>query len=152
MKFLKAVRLSARDRHLFGGEGALEEGAWVVSGGFAVCELSAGAHRHPECRCDVSFLGLASRRRCSVAEVVEIDDSTFRSHVETLTRHLLGDWGAPSPAVARAAAEDEVAYTVDLCESFSPEVWITVRRIVEQGAVKEHYSVFKRLLLGDHAL
>ncbi len=51
-----------------------------------------------------------------------------------------------------AAAEDEIAYTLDLCESFSPEVWITVRRIVDQGAVKEQYSVFKRLLLGDHAL
>jgi len=72
--------------------------------------------------------------------------------VATLTRHLLEDWGAPSLEAARAAAEDEVAYTVDLCESFSPEVWITVRRIVDQGAVKEHYSVFKRLLLGDHAL
>lgn len=152
MKFLKAVRLGAQDSHLFAGEGALEQGAWVVSGGFAVCELSAGPHRHPACRCDVSFLGLASRRRCSVAEVVEIDDSILRGHVEALTRHLLEEWAAPSLDMARAAAEDEIAYTVDLCESFSPEVWITVRRIVDQGAVKEHYSVFKRLLLGDHAL
>lgn len=152
MRFLRAVRLPASDGPLAQAHRLLDEGAWVVSGGFAVCELWAGPHRHPACRCDVSFIGLADRRRCSVAEVVEIDDSVLRGHVETLTRHLLQEWAAPSPEVARAAAEDEIAYTLDLCESFSPEVWITVRRIVDQGAVKEQYSVFKRLLLGDHAL
>lgn len=152
MKFLKAVRLGAQDSQLFGGEGALAEGAWVVSGGFAVCDLSAGSHLHPDCRCDVSFLGLASRRRCTVAEVVEIDDSVFRSHVATLTHHLLEEWAAPTLEVARAAAEDEIAYTVDLCRSFSPEVWITVQRWVEGGDIKEHYSVFKRLLIGHHEL
>jgi hypothetical protein len=152
MKFLKAVRLGAADSRLFSPDGLLEEGAWVVSGGFAVCDLAAGPHRHPDCRCDVSFLGLASRRRCRVAEVVEIDDDIFESHVLTLARHLMEEWGAPSPQAARAAAEDEIAYTVDLCESFSPEVWITVQRRVEGAELKEQYSLFKRLLIGEHKL
>lgn len=152
MKFLRAVRLPATDAALARAHGLLEEGAWVVSGGFAICDLGAGGHWHPECRCDTSFVGLASRNRCSVAEVVEIDEGIYRNHVEALARHLLAEWGAPSMEVARTAAEDEVAYTADLCESFSPEVWITVQRRVEGGDIKEHYSVFKRLLVGEHEL
>ncbi|HEX6829025.1 MAG TPA: DUF6505 family protein [Burkholderiales bacterium] len=149
MKFLRAVRLPATDGQLVQAHGLLEEGAWVVSGGFAICDLAAGIHHHPACRCDVSFIGLASRRRCTVAEVVEIDDQVYRDHVAVLARHLLEEWGAPSAEAARAAAEDEVAYTVDLCECFSPEAWITVQRRIEGGDIKEHYSVFKRLLVGE---
>lgn len=152
MRFLRAVRLPAADGALGRGHELLNEGDWVVSGGYAVCDLGTGAHRHPACRCDTSFLGLASHKRCSVAEVVEIDDQVCRDHVEALARHLLYEWAAPSLEVARAAAEDEIAYTVDLCRSFSPEVWITVQRWVEGGDIKEHYSVFKRLLIGHHEL
>jgi hypothetical protein len=152
MRFLRAVRLPAADGQLVRAHGLLEEGAWVVTGGFAMCDLAAGAHRHPACRCDVSFLGLVSPGRCSVAEVVEIDDAVYRNHVATLASHLLAEWGAPSLAAARAAAEEEIAYTAELCESFSPEVWITVQRRYEGGQIKEHYSVFKRLLIGEHKL
>ena len=44
------------------------------------------------------------------------------------------------------------AYTADLCESFSPEVWITVKRTQGVEGTKEHYSVFKRLMIGAHKL
>ena len=152
MRFLRAVRLPARDGELGRAHELLNEGDWVVSGGFAICDLGTGVHRHPECRCDTSFLGLASHKRCSVAEVVEIDEQVYRDHVEALARHLLYEWGAPSLEVARAAAEDEVAYTVDLCRDFSLEAWITVQRWIEGGDIKENYSVFKRLLIGDHEL
>ncbi len=150
MKFLKAVRLSERDALLFPDDELLEDGDWVVSGGFAVCDPSAGGHRRAGCRCDASFVGLASRRRCGIAEVVTIDDVTYRSHVETLTRQLFEDWGAPSEEAARAAAEEEVAYTADLSESFTTGVWITVQRAAGEAGLKEQYSIFKRLMIGEH--
>jgi hypothetical protein len=53
---------------------------------------------------------------------------------------------------ARTVAEDEAAYTAELCESFSPEVWITVKRTPGDDGIKEHYSVFKRLMIGGHKL
>lgn len=152
MKFLKAVRLGGPDAALFLPEGMLDEGEWAVSGGFAMCDLAAGDHRRPQCRCDVSFIGLARPKRCTIAEVVEIDETTYRSHVDTLARHLIEEWGAPTEERARRAAEDEVAYTAELCEDFGPEVWITVKRSVEGRGIKEQYSVFRRLLIGDHKL
>jgi len=154
MKFLKAVRLDASDSHLYATEGAAEDGEWLVSGGYAVCNLDSGQHFRPHCRCDTSFIGLTNLGRCTIAEVVEIDEATYRRHMETLTRHFLNHLGAPSEEAARALAEEEVAYTADLCESFNPEVWITVKRTPKPGGegFDEHYSVFKRLMIGAHKL
>ena len=152
VKFLKAVRLDVSDSKIFSAEGVLEDGEWVVSGGYAVCDLASGSHRQPGCRCDVSFIGLGNRKRCTLAEVVEIDETTYRRHIETLTRHCLEDLGAPSHEAARAAAEEEISYTAELCESFEPEAWITVKRTPTEQGVKEHYSVFKRLMIGGHKL
>ncbi len=146
MKFLKAVRLDDSDDRVFGA--AAGAGEWVVSGGYAVCgpadERGALGHR------DNTFIGITSRGRCTIAEVCDIDAATFCGLVQDLAQHFLGELGAPSPEAARAAAEEECAYTADLCESFSNDVWITVTRKQTADGVSEHYSVFKRLMIGAH--
>jgi hypothetical protein len=152
VKFLEAVRLDISDSKIFSAEGVLEDGARVVSGGYAVCDLASGSHRQPGCRCDVSFIGLGNRKRCTLAQVVEIHESTYHQLVETMTRHFLEDLGAPSPDAARTAAEEEISYTAELCESFELGAWITVKRTPTEQGVKEHYSVFKRLMIGEHKL
>ena len=152
MNFLKAVRLDdSDDRILAGDEGAAREGEWVVSGGYAACDLAAG-HRNPGCHCDTTFIAAGSRRRCTIAEVAPIDGPAYQQVKEALERHFLEDLGAPTPAVARAAAEDECAYTADLAEGFPCAVWITVRREPTADGVGERYSVFKRLMIGTHKL
>ena len=81
-----------------------------------------------------------------------MDETTYRRHIETLTRHCLEDLGAPSHVAARTAAEEEISYTTELCESFELGAWITVKRTPTEQGVKEHYSVFKRLMIGGHKL
>jgi hypothetical protein len=144
MKFLKAVRLDASDGHVYSEGGAARDGEWLVSGGYAVCDPAGSSHRTPKCRCLTSFVGAESHGRCTLAEVVEIDATEYRQIIERLTRHFVDDLGA--------AAEDEAEYTADLCESFSLEVWITVKRTPSDDGVKEHYSVYKRLMIGGHKL
>ena len=151
MKFLKAVRLDDSDSRVFGADGAATEGEWVVSGGYAVSGPAAG-QRGPLTHRDDTFIGVASHGRCSIAEVCEIDATAYQALIEQLAQHFLNDLGAPSPEAARAAAEEECAYTADLCESFSPEVWITVKRDETADGVGEHYSIFKRLMIGAHKL
>jgi hypothetical protein len=154
MKFLKTVRLDVSDTHVYAQEGVAEDGEWLVSGGYAVCDLASGAHFRPNCHCDISFIGLKTHGRCTIAEVVEIDEATYRGHIETLTRHFLADLNAPSEEAARQVAEEEVAYTADLCESFNAETWITVKRTAKANGegFDEHYQVFKRLMIGAHKL
>ncbi len=55
-----------------------------------------------------------SRRRCTLAEVADIDAAAYEAVKEGLARHFLEELGAPSIEAARAAAEDECAYTADL--------------------------------------
>ena len=84
--------------------------------------------------------------------MADIDEATYREHVETLTRHFLEDLNAPSEEAARKVAQEEAAYTADLCESFNAETWITVKRSAKADGegFDEHYQVFKRLMIGEH--
>ena len=139
MKFLKAVRLDASDSRVYSREGAARDGEWLVSGGYAVCDPTGVTHRAPNCHCLTSFIGVVSRGRCTIAEVVEIDKSEYQQVIERLVRHFMDDLGAPTLEAARGVAEEEAAYTAELCESFSSEVWITVKRTPGDGHIKEHY-------------
>lgn len=152
MKFLKAVRLDVSDTLVYSQEGAAQDGEWLVSGGYAVCDPTRATHRKPNCHCLTSFIGVVSHGRCTIAEVVEIGKVEYQQVIERLVRHFMDDLGAPTLEAARTVAEDEAAYTAELCESFSPEVWITVKRTPGDDGIKEHYSVFKRLMIGGHKL
>ena len=152
MKFLKAVLLDASDSQVYSREGAARDGEWLVSGGYAVCDPTGVTHRAPNCHCLTSFIGVVGRGRCTIAEVVEIDKSEYQQVIERLVRHFMDDLGAPTLEAARVVAEEEAVYTTELCESFSSEVWITVKRTPGDDRIKEHYSVFKRLMIGSHKL
>jgi len=151
MKFLKSVLLDDSDRRVFGAKGVAADDEWVVSGGYAVAARSADGKITLDHR-DNSFIGVASHGRCSIAEVCEIDPADYRALIDSLAGHFRADLGAPSLEAASAAAEDECAYTADLCESFSPAVWITVRREETADGIGERYSVFERLMVGAHKL
>ena len=163
MKFLKAVRLDASDEKLFQLNGPASDGEWCVSGGYAVCDIASGGCGRVGCSvnedgsprspaCANSFVGVASHGRCTIAEVVAIDETSYRQAVELLVRHFIDDLGAPSEADARRVAVEECADTRELCEGFTPEVWITVRREPTDSGIGEHYRVFERLMLGKHQL
>lgn len=152
MRFLKSVRLDDSDARILAEDGgAAEDGEWLVSGGYAVCDLAHG-HRTPRCHCDTTFVAVAAARRCTIAEVAEIDEATYQQLEEALAQRLLAEFGAPSIEAARAAAAEECAYTADLAAGFPAEVWITVRREPTEDGVGERYSVFKRLMIGAHKL
>lgn len=152
MKFLKAVRLdNPEDRILAESGGAALDSEWVVSGGYAACDLQHG-HRTPHCRCDTSFIAAGSQRRCTLAEITEIDDEVYEQVKQALARHFLDELGAATPESAMAAAEDECAYTAELAEGFPTETWITVKREPTASGLGERYSAFKRLMIGTHKL
>jgi hypothetical protein len=152
MKFLKAVRLDDSDDRILADEGgAADDGEWVVSGGYAVCDLARG-HRIPRCHCDTTFIAAGTRRRCTVAAVADIDEAGYQQVKQALARHFLQDLGAPTPEAAAVAAADECTYTAELAAGFPEDVWITVKREPSEDGVGERYSVFKRLMIGSHKL
>ena len=153
-KFLRAVRLDDSDDHLFATHGAARDGEWLVSGGYAVCDFAGAPKCDPRCWCESSFLALEGRRRCSIAEVVEVTGPELEAHTDALAWFLVKGWGAPSWEAARRVAEEEVRHTVDVCDTLAAEVWITVKRTprADGGAIDEQYAVYDRLLIGAHKL
>jgi len=151
-KFLRAVRLDDSDDHIFRGCGAAREGEFVTTGGFAVCDFESNPQCDPPCHCEASFLSVASRARCSIAEVAEVSEAELEAQTEALAWHLVRAWNAPSWEAARELAEEEVRHTTEVCETLAPEVWITVKRSRREGdgALEERYAVYDRLLIGAH--
>src|SRR5215813_12987130 len=127
-KLLRAVRLDDSDDHVFRSCGAAKEGEWVVSGGYAVCDFARARRCDPSCHCEASFVALESRARCSIAEVVEVNEAEVEAQADALAWHLVRAWGAPSWEAAREVAEEELRHTAEVCETLEPEVWITVKR------------------------
>jgi hypothetical protein len=56
--------------------------------------------------------------RCTIAEVVEMDKFEYQQVIGRLVRHFVDDLGAPTSEAAGAVAEEEAAYTAELCDSF----------------------------------
>lgn len=151
-KLLRAVRLDDTDARVFRECGAANEGEFVTTGGFAVCDFSAAPRCDPRCHCESSFLAVGSRARCSIAEVAEVSEAELEAQVDALAWHLVRAWNAPSWEAARSLAEEEVRHTAEVCETLSPEVWITVKRERAPGgdAIEEQYAVYERLMIGTH--
>lgn len=141
-KLLRAVRLDDSDEHVFRACGAAQDGEWVTTAGFAVQDdLSAD-----------SFMAVASRARCTIAEVVEVSEADVHAQAEAFAWTLMKAWNAPSWDAALALAAEEVRHTVDVCETLSPGLWITTRRTRrDDGALEEQYSAYDRLLIGAHS-
>ena len=152
-KLLRAVRLDDSDEHLFRACGAAQDGEAVVSGGYAACDFDTAPRCDPACHCESSFVALGSRKRSSIAEVVEATDDEVAAQVDALAWHLVRAWNAPSYEAARALAEEELRHTTDVCETLAPAVWITVkRRRGPEGDLQEEYAVYDRLMIGSHPL
>jgi hypothetical protein len=151
-KLLRAVRLDDSDDHVFRACGAARDGEPVVSGGYATCDFARARRCDPSCHCESSFVAVASRARCSIAEVVEVTEAELEQQVDALAWHLVRAWNAPSWEDARRVAEEEVRHTSEVCETLAPEVWITVsrERRDDGGGIDEQYSVYDRLLIGAH--
>jgi len=153
-KFLRAVRLDESDDEVFRSSGAAGEGEWLVTGGYAACDFDSAPRCDPRCHCESSFVALASKRRCSIAEVVAVTDAQLEEHIDALAWHLVRQWSAPSWEDARRVAEEEVRHTAEVCETLAPELWITVKRghSSDGASLEEQYSVYDRLMVGAHAL
>jgi len=153
-KLLRAVRLDDSDEHVFTACGAAQDGEWVVSGGYAVCDFAQTPRCNPVCHCESSFLALTSRARCSIAEVVEVPDTAIEEQIDALAWYLVKGWGAPSWETAHGIAEEEIRHTAEVCETLEPEVWITVKRTprADGESIDEQYSVYDRLMIGAHKL
>ena len=137
MKLLRTIRLDASDAFVF--ERAATPGEWAVSGAFAFTQLDvtelAGK---PRAAFRSGFLGIDTLGWSTLAEVVEASAAEREAAIERLAQQLFERFGAPDLACARAAATEEIDFTVTLSDH-PKGMLVAVQRRWEDGAIREAF-------------
>ena len=141
MKLLRTIRLDPSDTFVF--ERAAEPGEWAVSGAFVFWNTDAAAlEGKARSAFRGGFLGVASLGWSTLVQIVEASDDDRLAVIDTLAKQLVANFGAPTIADARAAAEEEVAFVQSLC-SQPQDTLIAVHRVFEDGAVRESFRTLR---------
>ena len=141
MKLLRTIRLDPSDTFVF--ERAAEPGEWAVSVAFVFWNTDAAAlEGKARSAFRGGFLGVASLGWSTLAQIVEASDDDRLAVIDTLAKQLVANFGAPTIADARAAAEEEVAFVQSLC-SQPQDTLIAVHRVFEDGAVRESFRTLR---------
>src|SRR5262245_59028277 len=135
VKLLRTIALDPSDTFVF--DVAAEPGDWAVPGAFRFCDRDpvqlGGKDRAAFRR---GFLGVQSWGWSTLAQIVPATEADRRTLVELLARQLVDRFGAPDPKIARAAAEEEVAFAQSLC-THPVSTLIAVHRSANDGEVHE---------------
>jgi hypothetical protein len=144
VKLLRTIALDPSDTFVF--DVAADPGDWAVSGAFRFCDRDPAKLSGKERSAFRSgFLGVQSWGWSTLAQIVPATEDDRRTLVELLAKQLVERFGAPDPATARLAAEEEVAFAQSLC-THPVSALIAVHRSVGDGEVRES---FRRLQLRE---
>ena len=88
------------------------------------------------------FLGVQSLGWSTLVQIVEASADDRRAAIDTLARHLVADFGAPSMDDAMAAAEEEFAFAASLCEH-PLDMLVAVHRTIENGEIREAFRTLR---------
>jgi len=141
VKLLRTIRLDPSDTFVF--EKAAEPGEWAVSGSFVFWNQDPATF---EGKARTAFrgglLGIASLGWSTLAQIVEADDDGHAEAVDLLAQRLMQNFGAPNMALARRAAEEEIAYASSLCEH-PFDTLIAVHRVYEDDLIRETFRTLR---------
>lgn len=141
MKLLRTIRLDASDTFVF--DAAAEPGEWAVSGAFAFWDKDPGTlDGKARAAFRGGFLGVRSLGWSTLVQIVEATEAERTRLVELLAEQLVRHFGAPTIAEAKAAAEEEVAFSQSLC-TVPQDGIIAVHRSYEDGAVREAFRTLR---------
>ena len=145
MKLLRTIRLDRSDTFVF--ERAAETGEWAVTGAFMFWDGDPSSFTgKPRAAFRSGFLGLATFGWSTLVEVAEATSEQAEAVTASLTAHLVQQHGAPDPAAARAAAEEEIAFAASLADHPLGTIVALQRAVDPDGAVRERFRTIKTTL------
>jgi Family of unknown function (DUF6505) len=137
LKLLRTIRLDPSDTFVF--ERAAEPGEWAVPGAFAFAHVDVAAlegKRRAAFRS--GFLGIDSLGWSTLVQVVDATEEDRTAAIELLAQRLVERFGAPDLAIARPAAEEEIAFAASLSEH-PRGMLVALARKFENGAIREAF-------------
>lgn len=142
MKLLRTIRLDPSDALVF--PRAAEPGEWAVTGTFLFAGRDlAGLAGKERVAFRSGFLGVASFGFSTLVVAQPIRAEERAAAVESLARNLCERLGAPTLDLARAAAEEEIAFSASLADHDEGTL-VALHRLFEDGAVREQFRTLRR--------
>ena len=86
---------------------------------------------------------MASLGWSTLVQIVEASEDDRLAAIDTLAKHLVAEFGAPSIEDAVAAAEEELTFAASLCDH-PTDMLIAVHRTVENGEIREAFRTLRR--------
>jgi hypothetical protein len=137
VKLLRTIRLDPSDTFVF--ERAAEPGEWAVSGAFVFSDTDPAALQGKERSAfRGGFLGVTSLGWSTLVQIVDASEEDRERLVGELSQRLVENFGAPDLDAARAAAEEEVGFTISICNQ-PQDTLIAVHRSFENGEIREAF-------------
>ena len=149
MKATRTIRLDPSDTFVFAR--AAEPGEWAVPGGFMFHGADPAAMQGKErAAFRAGFLGIDSFGFSTLVTIVEVNAAERDAAVETLAARLVAHLGAPSLDVARAAAREEIEFSLSLCHDPVGSL-LALHRTMEEGDIREQFRVLKDAVKNEGA-
>jgi hypothetical protein len=138
VKLLRTIRLDPSDGFVF--EHAAEPGEWAVPGGFMFADVDP-ATLGPKQRTALrsGLLGIASFGWSTLCVVQDASEAEREAATAQLAREIMTRFGAPDLAAARAAAEEEIAFSASLCDHPENTLVAVHREIEADGTLRERF-------------
>ena len=141
MKLIRTIRLDPSDTFVF--ERAAEPGEFAISGAFVFWNADPAALEGKQRTAfRAGFLGVQTLGWSTLVQIVEASDDDRLAAIDTLAKHLMAEFGAPSVADAAAAAEEEFTFAASLC-NHPADTLIAVARRHEDGEIREAFRTLR---------
>ena len=141
MKAPRTIRLDPSDNFVFAR--AAEPGEWAVPGGFMFHGADHAALQGKErAAFRAGFLGIQSFGFSTLVTIVEVNEEERDAAIETLAEQLVQKLGAPSRAIAREAAREEIEFSIGLCQDPVGSL-LALHRTAQDGDIREQFRVLK---------
>lgn len=137
MRLLRTIRLDPSDTFVF--RKAAEPGEWAISGAFLFQDADPDAlDAKGRAALRSGMLGVGSFGWSTLAVVTEITAEERAAAVTALAAWMREVLGAPDDDAARAAAEEEIAFSASLCDH-PVNTLVAVHRGFEDGTLRERF-------------
>jgi Family of unknown function (DUF6505) len=139
MRMLRTIRMDATDTLVFAR--AAEPGEWAVPGAFEYAMAAKASLLGKERQAfRAGFLGLTSFARSTFAVVATVEPAELAAATDALARHFLEKYGAPTQALALAAAQEEIAFSQSLCDEHAVNTVLALDRDWnDEGDIRERF-------------
>lgn len=142
LKLARTIHFDVSDQNIFSRPA--DSGEWAISGGFEFSnwtdeELTGKARQ----AFSNGWLSLDSFGRATFVAVAKVEEAEVSELIDGLTQHFVEIYGAPSEAVARKIAVEEITFMHDLCADHEPNTLLVVQRELTNAGVKESFRAIQ---------